>query len=287
MSLAAAPEAGGRIAVDDACLYVGRVMHHRLQPKRHRFVYRVFTLLLDIDRLDHLDRRLSLLSVDKHNLFSFRSKDHGPRNGDPLRPWVEAELGRAGIAGQPTTIRLLAMPRFLGYVFNPLSIYYCFDADERLFAVVYEVKNTFGEQHPYVLAVDHESGSDNVVQQQCDKDFYVSPFIEAEASYRFRLNKPNDRLNVLIREEIESGPLLVASLIGNRRPLGDLELVRQAFLHPFLTQKVIASIHVEALRLWLKGIRLQPRITDGPGTERPFPDGRPAGNLVEEPPGPA
>ncbi len=262
-------------------------MHHRLQPRRHRFVYRVFTLLVDIDRLDQLDRRLRLFSVDRANLFSFHTKDHGPRNGDHLRPWVEGQLKRVGIAGEPVAIRLLAMPRFLGYVFNPLSIYYCFDAEEQLFAIVYEVKNTFGEQHPYVIAVDETSTLGNVVQQQCDKDFYVSPFIEAEASYRFTLNRPEDRLNVLIREEIESGPLLVASLSGHRRPLSDVELMRQALLHPFLTQKVILSIHLEALKLWLKGIRLQPRESKDAREERPLSDRTLVRNFAGEPPGPA
>jgi len=272
---------------EDACLYVGRVMHHRLQPKRHRFVYRVFTLLLDIDRLADLDRRLRLFSVERANLFSFRLKDHGPRNGEPLRPWVENELKRAGITGDPVQVRLLAMPRFLGYVFNPLSVYYCYDADGRLFAVVYEVKNTFGEQHAYALPVDDALTPADSVQQQCDKNFYVSPFIESEATYRFKLNKPKDRLNVLIREQIESGPLLIAALSGRRRLLTDFELVRQAFLHPFLTQRVIASIHIQALKLWLKGIQLQPRNVEKPRAAAPFSNGTPAGNLVEEPPGSA
>ena len=276
----------GEVSDEDACLYVGRVMHHRLQPRRHRFVYRVFTLLLDIDRLDELDRRLRLFSVDRANLFSFHAKDHGPRNGEPLRPWVENELRRAGIPEEPVRIRLLAMPRFLGYVFNPLSVYYCFDADDRLFAIVYEVKNTFGEQHAYVLSVDEAQTSVQEVKQQCDKDFYVSPFIEAEATYRFRLNVPSDRLNVVIREAIESGPLLVASLSGHRRPLTDFELVRQTVLHPFLTQKVIASIHIQAFKLWLKGIRLQTQVKQ-PNAAGPFSTRTPAANLVGEPPGSA
>ncbi|MGI9452604.1 MAG: DUF1365 domain-containing protein [Geminicoccaceae bacterium] len=271
---------------EDACLYVGRVMHHRLQPKRHRFVYRVFTLLLDIDRLAELDQRLRLFSIERANLFSFHAKDHGPRNGEPLRPWVESELRRASIADEPVSIRLLAMPRLLGYAFNPLSIYYCFDADERLFAVVYEVKNTFGEQHTYVLPVDEAQTSAQVVHQQCDKDFYVSPFIEAEATYRFKLNIPNGRLNIVIREEIESGPLLLASLIGHRRALTDLELVRQTLLHPFLTQKVIASIHIQAFKLWLKGIRLQPQVKE-PNTAGSFSARTPTASLVGEPPGSA
>lgn len=244
--------------LDDG-LYVGRVMHHRLRPKRHRFVYRVFTLLIDIDRLDDLDRRLRLLSVGRKNLFSFHNDDHGPRDGTPLRPWIEAELERAGIRERPAQIRLLAMPRFLGYVFNPLSIYYCYRRDGRLFALVYEVKNTFGEQHPYIFAVPEQPATSGLFHHSCHKNFYVSPFIESDAEYRFSLNDPKNDLDVRIAESIDAGALLIATLQGERRPLTDRQLLIQALKHPFLQQKVIASIHFEAFRLWLKGIRLQPR----------------------------
>lgn len=266
---------------EDACLYAGRVMHHRLQPKQHRFVYRVFTMLFDIDRLQELDKRLRWFSVERANVFSFRYTDHGPRDGQPLRPWVEAELKQAGIGCYPTRIRLLAMPRFLGYAFNPLSLYYCYDDNEQLFAILYEVKNTFGEQHAYVLAVDDTATPKDDVCQQCDKNFYVSPFIKAEATYRFRLNLPKDRLKVIIREEIDSGLLLIATLIGKRRALTDSELIRQALRHPFLTQKVIASIHIQALKLWLKGIRLQPRDTKEPAAAGSISKGAPAANPME------
>ncbi len=244
----------------DGCLYVGEVMHKRLRPKQHRFVYRVFTWLFDLDRLDGLARRLCLFSLERRNIFSFYNKDHGPRDGSPLRPWVEGQLAHAGFETVPARICLLAMPRFLGYVFNPLSIYYCYDGQDRLFAVVHEVKNTFGGQHCYVLPVAAETASPAAdIHQACDKDFYVSPFIEAAATYHFRLNRPSDRLRVVIREEVDRELLLIATLMGKRQPLTDSALIRQIFRHPFVTQKVIASIHIQALKLWLKGIRLQPR----------------------------
>lgn len=242
----------------DGVLYSGRVMHHRLRPRRHRFVYRLFTLLIDIDRLKDLDRRLTFLSTERANLFSFYNRDHGPRNGTPLRPWVEGELKGAGLDEPPARIKLLAVPRFLGYVFNPLSIYYCYNRDERLFAIVYEVKNTFGEQHAYALAVPPEATLERI-HQHCEKDFYVSPFIEAKANYKFSLNSPNNNLDVRIIEYIQDEPLLVATLQGQQKPLTDRQLLIQAVLHPFLPQKVMASIHYEALKLWLKGISLQPR----------------------------
>lgn len=240
-------------------LYVGRVMHHRLRPRRHRFIYRLFTLLLDIDQLESLDRGLRLFSVERANLFSFYNKDHGRRDGTPLRPWIEAKLRCSEINMKPAQIYLLAMPRFFGYVFNPLSIYYCYDDEGRLFAIVYEVKNTFGEQHSYVLTVSERSTSSGHFYHNCNKNFYVSPFIQADANYRFSVNNPDRDLDVRITEYVGNELLLLATLRGKRSPLTDHQLVIQAFRHPFLQQKVIASIHFEALRLWLKGIGLQPR----------------------------
>lgn len=247
-----------------ADLYVGRVMHHRLRPKRHRFVYRMFTLLIDIDRLSDVDHGLRFLSVDRANLFSFQNRDHGARDGSPLRPWIETTLEAAGIPETPASIQLLTMPRFLGYVFNPLSIYYCRDHGQRLFAIVYEVKNTFGGQHPYVLRVAPQPTSSERFHHGCDKDFYVSPFIQAQVNYRFSLNDPDDNLDVRITGYVEEGALLVAALRGKRRPLTDRQLLIQALKQPFLPQKVIASIHYEALKLWLKGISLQPRQAEKP-----------------------
>lgn len=240
-------------------LYVGRVMHHRLRPKRHRFVYNVFTLLLDIDRLESTTGNLRLLSLGRANLFSFHNKDHGQRDGTPLRPWVEQQLSSNGISTPAAHIRLLAMPRFLGYVFNPLSIYYCYDEGEQLFAIIYEVKNTFGGQHAYVLPVTDKASRSGRFHHRCRKDFYVSPFIESDANYRFNLNSPDQDLDVRITEYVKSQPLLVATLQGKHKALTDSQLVIQALKHPFLQQKVIASIHFEALRLWLKGVGLQPQ----------------------------
>ena len=157
------------------------------------------------------------------------------------------------------------MPRCCGYVFNPLSVYYCHGDDGQLFAIVYEVKNTFGGQHPYVFSVQASSTRSGRFRHGCDKNFYVSPFIEADANYRFSLNDPADNLDVRITEYVEEAPLLVATLQGERRALTDRQLLLQALFQPFLPQKVIASIHYEALKLWLKGIRLQPQRV---GTQR-------------------
>jgi uncharacterized protein len=239
-------------------LYVGEVMHHRLRPFRHRFVYRVFTLLLDIDRLEETAADLRLLAIDRAGLLAFYRKDHGARDGGGLRPWVEAILRAGGIEPPGGPILLLAMPRVLGYVFNPLSIYFCYRPDGRLAALVHEVKNTFGGQHPYALSVD--PGSDPAqIRQSCDKGFYVSPFIPMRAGYRFRLRAPDERLMVAIQETTDEGPLLVATLTGERRPLGDRALAGAVLRLPLMTFKVLAAIHLQALKLWWKGARYHPK----------------------------
>jgi DUF1365 family protein len=240
-------------------LYVGEVMHHRLRPFRHRFVYRVFTLLLDLDRPAESTRRSILVGHERPRPLSFRARDHGARDGSPLRPWVEHELRAAGIDWRPARILLLAFPRLFGYVFNPLSIYYCYRADGRLGAVLHEVKNTFGEQHAYALAVGPKRCSGGTVHQACAKDFYVSPFIAMDARYRFRLSEPGRRLTVLIEQQDALGAQLVAAMTLRRRELTDRAVLAALARTPLMTFKVIAAIHLEALRLWWKGARVQPR----------------------------
>ena len=155
-----------------SCLYRGVVMHHRRRPVDHRFAYRVFSLYLDLDELPLLGEHLRLLSVERPNLLSFHNRDHGARDGSPLRPWVAAQLAGAGIRLARPRIMLLCFPRLLGYVFNPLSVYFCHE-DERLAAIVYEVKNTFGGQHAYVVPVRPEVPGP--VAHEVQKAFYVSP----------------------------------------------------------------------------------------------------------------
>lgn len=232
-------------------------MHQRVRPRRHRFVYRVAYLLLDLDRLTDLDRRLRWFSVNRPNLISFFDRDHGPRDGGPLRPWVEARLAENGIEASDR-ILLLCMPRYLGYVFNPLSIFFCYGRDGRLAALVHEVKNTFGEQHAYVLAVEGRPAGSSI-RQTCAKEFYVSPFIAMGARYRFEVEPPGERLSVVIKEHVGAPLELLASLTGRRRPISDWHLLGVALGHPLLTQKVFAAILWEALWLWLKGLALQPR----------------------------
>ncbi|MBM3506747.1 MAG: DUF1365 domain-containing protein [Alphaproteobacteria bacterium] len=234
-------------------IYRGAVMHRRHRPVAHRFRYRVFAILLDIDRLEASLRGMRLLSWNRFNLFSFHDRDHGPRDGSSLGPWIKARLHEAGIDHDGGAIRLLCFPRILGYVFNPLSLYFCHRLDGSLAAIVYEVKNTFGEQHVYVLPAAHGEG-----RHRCAKSFYVSPFIGMSASYQFRLRAPDERLAISIRETDEHGSLLDAVMTGRRVDLTDFALVRCFVAYPLMTLKVIAAIHFEAFRLWRKGLPIYP-----------------------------
>jgi DUF1365 family protein len=247
------------------CLYRGEVMHRRLRPFGHRFVYGVASLLVDLDDLSKLrpSRGLRLLSHNRFNLFAIHDRDHGPRDGSPLRPWVEAELRAAGIdlregAGDGGRIFLHCLPRLLGYVFNPISIYWCYGADGRLRAVLCEVKNTFGEQCSYVLSAPSRREAGAPLRASCAKKMYVSPFIAMAGRYRFRLDDPEAVLKLVITESDRDGALLVASHSAARRALDDRALLGAFAAFPFLTAKVIAAIHWQALRLWLKGARIEP-----------------------------
>ena len=250
------------------CLYQGHVMHMRLTPFQHRFRYRVFSLLLDVDRLEETASRLRLLRLDRFGLLAFHRRDHGPRDGSALRPWVEAHLAEHGL-GRPHRIDILGFPRILGYAFNPLSVYFCHDEADRLMAVVYEVKNTFGDQHAYTLAVS-ETG-DGAHRHDQDKIFYVSPFLDMDQTYHFTVQAPGDRLAVKIRQDNANGTWLIATQSGRRRPLTDREILRQWLMHPLMTLKVITAIHWQALRLALKGARFRPYTGAYPDPDAPVP----------------
>ncbi|MEO1120226.1 MAG: DUF1365 domain-containing protein [Pseudomonadota bacterium] len=233
-------------------MFVGDVMHLRLRPKRHQFRYGVFCVWLDVDRLEETAKKLRLFSIDRFGLASFARRDHGPRDGSDLRPWVEARLAEAGLA-KPDRIMLLCFPRILGYVFNPLSVYYCYDAAGSLTSVVYQVSNTFGDQHPYVIKV--AENADGAARHDQAKEFFVSPFIDMDKTYRFTIRPPDSRLAVRIKESDAVGEYLIATWNGDAEPLNDRRLAWRFATHPLMTLKVIVGIHWEALRLFLKGVR--------------------------------
>ena len=166
-----------------SALYFGEVMHQRVRPRRHRLRYRVFFLFADLDELGSLSRRLRLFSYNKFNLFSFLDRDHGPSDGSSLRHWVERHLAEAGIDLEGGPIRLLCFPRVLGYVFNPLTVYFCYRRGGEIAAVLYEVNNTFGERHTYLVPVDADGSGP--LSHHCEKNLYVSPFNAVEGGVQF------------------------------------------------------------------------------------------------------
>lgn len=247
-----------------ATLYAGQVMHARMKPVAHRFTYRVMNLLIDLDRLDEADTQSRLFGVNRAALYSFHEKDHGERDGTPLRAYAQRCAAEHGIDLTGGRVRLLCYPRLLGYAFNPLSVYFCDDAAGRLALLIYEVRNTFGELHSYVLPVREGEMSVAGVRQSQAKSFYVSPFIEMPMRYQFRITPPEASVKLRILETDAEGPLLAATFFGECRALTSAALLRACAAFPLLTFKIIAAIHWEALRLWLKGLPLVPRPARAP-----------------------
>jgi DUF1365 family protein len=245
-------------------LYVGSVMHRRLRPRVHRFRYRAFWFLLDLDELDELSNKLRWFSYNRSNIFSFYDADHGDGTATPIRTQIERKLAEAQVDLAGGRIRLLCMPRTLGYCFNPISIYFCYRADASLAVVVYQVHNTFGERHSYVIRVE---GQNAALYQRSQKIIYVSPFLDMDMRYDFRITGPDERIAVGICASSSQKPVLNAVLAGVRSDLTDRNLMSVFVKIPALTIKVLAAIHWEALRLWTKGIGLR---------QRPLPPRRPA-----------
>lgn len=255
----ATAETPGNSADAAAALYVGEVMHARLKPIGHRFSYRVMSLLIDLDRLDEADRQSPLFGVNRAALYSFNEADHGKRDGSSLRAYAQACAAGRGIDLTGGRVLLLCYPRLLGYTFNPLSVYFGYRASGELALVIYEVRNTFGGIHAYVLPVQPHEISDTGVRQHQEKLFEVSPFITMAMRYHFHVLPPAERVKLRILETDRDGPLLAATFNGRRRTLNTVGLMRSCFVLPLLPFKIIAAIHWEALRLWLKGARLVPR----------------------------
>ncbi|CAN7371978.1 DUF1365 family protein [Phenylobacterium sp. LjRoot164] len=254
-----------------SALYLGRVTHQRTRPVTHRFGYRVFWLLLDLADIDGANRRLRLFSRNRFNLLSFHDRDHGDGSDETLRRQITVWLDRAGIDIGDGPIRLLTMPRVLGYVFNPISFYFCHRPDGRLAAMVYEVTNTFGRRHSYVVPIRPEDQAAGLIRQKAAKDLYVSPFMGMDMNYEFRGRAPQERLNLTVRGLAANGLLITAAMSARRRPLQDTELLSAVLFLPFMTLKVMAAIHWEALKLWFRGVPLtrQPPPAREPVTIQP------------------
>ena len=240
----------------NSCIYSGFITHRRFKPKRHFFSYKTFSFLIDLNEIETLDKKINFFSYNRFNILSFYDVDHGPRDGSPLIAWVKKTLAEAKINIGSGTIKLLCYPRLFGYVFNPLSIFYCYGENLKLKAILYEVKNTYNEQHTYVFSA---SSSSNLILHKCDKKFYVSPFMEMKTFYNFRLLNPGKILNVFIKQGDEEGTLLTACQVGKKIEMSSKNLLFQFLKHPLMSFKIILAIHFEALRLWIKGVKLVKR----------------------------
>ena len=238
--------------IKNSNIYEGKVIHKRFKPKYHYFKYNVFSLFLDLDEINLIQKKIKIFSNNSFNILSFCDKDHGPRDGSNLKNWVIENLKSNNIKFENIKVKLLCYPRIFGYVFNPLSIFFVYDNRSKIIAVLYEVKNTFGEQHTYIFKVEDE----NIITNSCDKKFFVSPFIEMKSKYSFRIIKPEKKLSVSIDQSDMEGKLLYASQDGVAKEINNKNMLLSYISHPLMTFKVIAAIHFEALKLWLKGVKL-------------------------------
>ena len=232
----------------NSCIYNGEVTHTRFKPVRHFLKYKTFSLLIDLDEINELDSRISIFSHNKFNVFSFYDKDHGERDGSDLKKWVLTNIRKFNIEVKINKIKILCYPRIFGYVFNPLSIFYCYESD-KLKAIFYEVKNTFNEQHTYIFKIKNN----DEITQKCKKRFYVSPFMDMETYYNFKLINPNNKLSVFIKQTDLTGTILTATQTGDKKEFNFKQLIKNFFKYPLMTIKIISSIHYEALLLWKKG----------------------------------
>jgi len=238
--------------IKNSYIYTGTVIHKRFKPKVHSFNYSVFSLLIDLSELDLMNNNLRIFSYNKFNIVSFYSKDHGPRDGSSLRNWVIENLQKNNIETEGIQIKLLCYPRIFGYVFNPLSVFYIYNKNSELISILYEVKNTFGDQHTYIFKTKK---NENLIQHICKKKFYVSPFIKMDCIYFFRLLKPGNRVSVIIDLQDQEGKILFASQDGEKSELNNKNLIRSYIKHPLMSFKIIVAIHFEAFKLWSKGIK--------------------------------
>ena len=235
----------------NSSIYNGTVIHKRFKPKIHFFKYKVFSLLIDLSDLNYLNKKISFFSYNGFNLISFFDKDHGDRDGSSLIDWVKKNLTENNINSENIRIKLLCYPRIFGYVFNPLSVFFVYDHNENLISILYEVKNTFGEQHTYVFKAENN----NLLQHNCSKKFHVSPFIEMNCNYFFRILRPSEKISVVIDQYQLDEKILFASQDGKRVDFNSKELLKSYLKHPLMTFKIISAIHFEAFKLWMKGIK--------------------------------
>ncbi len=233
----------------NSAIYECSVMHRRLAPKRHEFVYRIFLLWLDLDELDELARDIPLFAVNEPGLYSFRDGDHFSLGQPGLRANVVEFLRREGETREPAAVRVLTLPRVFGYTFNPISVFFFYDAEGEPYTSVVEVENTFRERKPF-----HVPRAEGGFHRRATKHFYVSPFSDLDLAFDFRFEAPSERLRIFIDDYRNEERELISSLTGARVPLTTGNLARFTLKYPLITLKIIAAIHWEALRLWWKRV---------------------------------
>lgn len=243
-----------------SALFHGKVRHTRVRPKAHRLQYSVFSMLIDLDELEALDRKFWGFGVNRPSLISFRERDHGKsfgEQGTPLKERVRTMLREAGHETGPNSgISVLCYPRILGYVFNPLTVYYVRDEKGVLQTIIYEVVNTFKERHFYLLPVAHDGApnDEQEIAQTVDKQMYVSPFSPLEGHYDFKMRAPDRTVLASVRLSDGEGPLLLATFEGRREELTRSSILKAWARYPLMTLKVTVAIHYEALKLFVKRV---------------------------------
>ena len=238
-----------------SCLYECKVMHHRLQPREHRFEYQLFYLDLDLDEIDQVAGQVRGFSRNRWNLYEFRDRDHltlpGKADGS-LKEHVLAWISQQGLHLPPETrITLVTLPRVLGYIFNPVSFYFCEDQAGTTQCVVVQVGNTFREMKPYLIREPERPGFFHLVTP---KHFYVSPFSELDLAFDFKVRVPDEQMEIHIDDRKGDALVLLSALIGKRREFTTGRLAWLTLKFPFVTLKVIFLIHWQAFRLWWKGL---------------------------------
>jgi len=256
-------------------LYVGQVVHARHASPHHRFAQPVLYCLLNLQTISALARKCQLFGHNQLNLFSFYDRDHGARDGSDLLDWVHGQLLQAEIPLPGGPVCLLAQPRVLGHVFNPLSVIYCHDPAGVLRAVIYEVHNTYGEAHSYVAAVSDGAGAASAgVSHTAAKTFRVSPFQPLSGAYDFALQPPGETAHLTVSLRRHSGnPLLTARLDGERRPFTDRSLMAEFLRLPLSSLRTTTAIYRHGTKIWLKSrraARLRPRLQGPQGSSEPF-----------------
>lgn len=245
-------------------LYTGWVAHERTRPARNAFRYPIYYLGLDLDELDELDRGLKRFSHNRANIVSFWDRDHGPRDGSPLKPWVEALVHSAGIDMTAGRVFLVTFPRVLGARFYPVSFWYCFAADGVPLAVMAEVHNTYRDRHNYLLH-NHGRPYEWDATPTAEKAFFVSPFVQREdVRYEFSFSEPGDELSVCIRDIVEGSHMLTAAIDLRAEELTDAALTRTVLAHGPISVVALLRIHWQALRLLAKGVPLFPHTPPPP-----------------------